>query len=74
MDIALPGLNGIEAMRQLKQDAVTQSIPIVAVSASAMKGDREAFLAQGFDDYISKPIDNKLLEETIKKWIGRWES
>jgi CheY-like chemotaxis protein len=42
----------------------------VAVSASAMKGDREAFLAQGFDDYISKPIDNKLLEETIKKWIG----
>ncbi|MGC9151339.1 MAG: response regulator [Microbacter sp.] len=71
MDIALPGLNGIEAMRQLKQDAATQHIPVIAVSASAMKGDRETFLAEGFDDYISKPIDSAAFEETIQKWISR---
>lgn len=71
MDIALPGLNGLDAMHQLREDASTQHIPIVAVSASAMKGDRETFLSQGFDDYISKPIDSTILEETIQKWINR---
>jgi len=70
MDIALPGMNGIEALHKLRQDVETQNIPVIAVSASAMKGDREDFLSQGFDGYISKPIDSKTFEETIKKWIG----
>ena len=69
MDFALPGMNGIEALNKLRQDIETQTIPVIAVSASAMKGDREDFLAHGFDGYISKPIDNKAFEETIKKWI-----
>ncbi len=71
MDYALPGMNGIEALHKLRQNIETQNIPVIAVSASAMKGDREDFLAHGFDGYISKPIDGKAFEETIRKWIGR---
>ena len=70
MDFALPGMNGIEALHKLRQDIETQNIPVIAVSASAMKGDREDFLAHGFDGYISKPIDSSAFEETIRKWIG----
>jgi signal transduction histidine kinase/CheY-like chemotaxis protein len=74
MDIALPEMNGIEALHKLRQDVETQHIPVIAVSASAMKGDREDLLAHGFDGYVSKPIDNKMFEEMIKKWIGRRKS
>jgi signal transduction histidine kinase/DNA-binding response OmpR family regulator/HAMP domain-containing protein len=70
MDFALPGMNGIEALHELRKDRMTQNIPVIAVSASAMKGDREDFLSHGFDGYISKPIDRKIFEGTIRKWIG----
>jgi signal transduction histidine kinase/DNA-binding response OmpR family regulator len=70
MDYALPGMNGVEALHELRNDVTTQHIPVIAVSASAMKGDKEDFLAHGFDGYISKPIDSKVFEETMKKWIG----
>jgi len=69
MDFALPGMNGIEALQELRKDITTQHIPVIAVSASAMKGDREDFLANGFDGYISKPINSKVFEEMMKKWI-----
>lgn len=71
MDIALPDLNGREVLNELRNDPTLKGIPVVAVSASAMKGDREAFLAFGFDDYISKPIDNQKLTEIVDKWIKR---
>ena len=57
MDIRLPDADGTELARRLKADPRTAEIPIVAVTAFAMKGDREWFLAAGFDGYIEKPID-----------------
>ena len=56
MDIRLPDMDGTEAVRRLKQDSRTAAIPGVALTAFAMKGDRERFLAAGFDAYIEKPI------------------
>jgi CheY-like chemotaxis protein len=57
MDCHLPGMDGLTATRQLKAATVTQAIPVVAVTAYAMPGDREKALAAGCHDYISKPVD-----------------
>ena len=57
MDIQLPDMDGIEALTRLRADPATAAIPVVAVTAQAMKGDRERFVAAGFDAYLSKPID-----------------
>ena len=57
MDIQLPDMDGREALKRLRADARTASIPVVAVTAFAMSEDREAFLAAGFDGYLPKPID-----------------
>ncbi|HEY3372335.1 MAG TPA: response regulator [Prolixibacteraceae bacterium] len=70
MDIALPGQNGIETLAELRKVEALKNIPVIAVSASAMKGDREDFIAYGFDDYISKPIDSNLFEKTIKQYLN----
>ena len=59
MDIQLPGINGIEALRQIRADARTGTIPVMAVTASAMTQDRQKILAAGFDGYQSKPINVK---------------
>lgn len=71
MDIQLPQMNGREAAKILKTDAKTQRIPIVAVTASAMKGDREGLLAEGFDGYIAKPIDIKNLPKVLENYLRR---
>lgn len=57
MDIALPGIDGVEATRQIKADRATASIPIVALTASVMQADRERFDEAGFAGLIAKPID-----------------
>jgi two-component system, cell cycle response regulator DivK len=57
MDIALPGMDGVEAAHQLKSDSATASIPIVALTASVMQADRARFQAAGFAGLIAKPID-----------------
>lgn len=59
MDIQLPGMDGLELTRRLKSDARTRGIPIVALTAYAMKGDEERVLASGCSGYISKPIDTR---------------
>ena len=59
MDIQLPGMDGITAMKQLKADSTTQSIPVIAITASAMTNNRTAMLAEGFDGYQTKPISLK---------------
>jgi two-component system cell cycle response regulator DivK len=56
MDIRLPDMDGTQAVRVLKDDARTAAIPVIALTSFAMKGDRERFLAAGFDAYIEKPI------------------
>jgi CheY-like chemotaxis protein len=57
MDVQLPGIDGIEALAQLRRDERTSAIPVVALTAQAMRGDRERFLDGGFDGYLSKPVD-----------------
>jgi two-component system, cell cycle response regulator DivK len=57
MDIQLPDIDGVEALSRLRADKCTASIPVLALTAQAMQGDRERFLAAGFDGYISKPVN-----------------
>ena len=57
MDVQLPGIDGIEALAQLRGDERTSAIPVVALTAQAMRGDSERFLDAGFDGYLSKPVD-----------------
>ena len=66
MDLDLPVLNGWEATRRLKASPQTQHIPVIAVSAYAMAGDRERALAAGCDDFFSKPVNLKGLVERIE--------
>ncbi|MEJ2691609.1 MAG: response regulator [Candidatus Thiodiazotropha sp.] len=68
MDIQLPGVNGLDATRQLKEHPVTADIPVFALTAFAMKGDEERILGAGCDGYIAKPFDYKeLLARVISK-------
>ena len=69
MDIQLPGMNGFAATTLLKQDSLTAHIPIIAVTALAMKIDREKSLVAGCDDYIAKPLRYKELHEVINKHL-----
>jgi two-component system, cell cycle response regulator DivK len=70
MDIRLPDMEGTEAARQLKGDERTAHIPIVALTSLAMKGDRELFLAAGFDGYLEKPISVRELPEQVRSFCG----
>lgn len=69
MDIQLPKMSGREAAKIIKADSKTRHIPIVALTASAMKGDRERLLAEGFDGYIAKPINIKELPEVLAEHL-----
>ena len=70
MDIQLPDLDGVQALHRLRADARTASIPIVALTAQAMQGDRERFLEAGFDGYMSKPVNVRDLIETVRHHCG----
>lgn len=69
MDIQLPEMDGLELTRNIKRNLDTKDIPIIALTAYAMKGDREKFLAAGCDDYISKPIDTQMLPKVVAKFL-----
>ena len=68
MDIQLPDIDGIEALSRLRADDRTASVPVLALTAQAMEGDRERFLAAGFDGYLSKPVDIAEFVATIKRY------
>jgi two-component system, cell cycle response regulator DivK len=67
MDIQLPDLDGVQALRRLRADERTAAIPVLAVTAQAMRGDRERFLAAGFDGYVSKPLNVRELIATVRE-------
>ena len=71
MDIQLPGIDGIETLRRLRADAATASIPVVAVTASAMMHDRQKILAAGFDGYQAKPISVRPFLELVREVLDR---
>ena len=66
MDIQMPGIDGIEALRQIRADARTKDIRTVALTASVMSGDRERFDAAGFDGFMAKPIDVKAFPDQVR--------
>ncbi len=69
MDLRMPVMNGDEAMRRIKADERTRRIPVVALTASAMKGEREQLLAAGFDGYIEKPIGVATFADLVASYL-----
>jgi CheY-like chemotaxis protein len=71
MDVMMPGTDGVTATRRIRESpAPASGIPIIALTANAMKGDRDTYLAAGMNGYVSKPIDKKLLFSTIGQVLG----
>jgi two-component system cell cycle response regulator DivK len=70
MDIQLPGMDGLQATALLKADQVTRGIPVLALTALAMKGDEERILAAGCDGYIAKPLDYKAFLAEVKATLA----
>ena len=71
MDIQLPGMDGLQATALLKADEATRSIPVIALTALAMKGDEERIRAAGCDGYIAKPLDYKDFLATVKASLAK---
>ena len=71
MDIQLPGMDGLEAIAQLKRDAATRAIPVIALTALAMKGDEERIRAAGCDGYIAKPMPYQEFLATVAAHLVR---
>jgi two-component system cell cycle response regulator DivK len=70
MDIRMPDVNGTEAVRKLREDERTAAIRVVALTSSTMKGDRERFLADGFDGYLEKPIRVREFPDQIRTHLA----
>lgn len=68
LDISLPVMDGYEAVRQIRQQF--ESLPIIGISANAMKSDREKAIAAGCTDYLTKPIDEVVLMQKLQKYLG----
>ena len=72
LDISLPGMDGNEILQRIRADIGLRQLPVIALTAHAMAGDREKFLAAGFDDYITKPIvDETVLFSAIQRLLGK---
>jgi two-component system cell cycle response regulator DivK len=71
MDIQLPGINGIEALRQLRADPATAPIPVIAVTASVMASDRRNITDAGFDGYVGKPLNLKEFLDAVRAMLER---
>lgn len=70
LDIQLPGIDGTEVLRILKEDPATRKIPVIALTAHAMRGDEEKFLKAGCSAYVSKPIDIQRFKSVIAEFIA----
>ena len=71
MDVQLPGADGVETLARLRDDERTATTPVIALTAQAMHGDRERFLAAGFDAYLSKPVDILELVAAVQELCAR---
>ncbi|MCX6556045.1 MAG: response regulator [Candidatus Aminicenantes bacterium] len=73
MDMQMPVMDGFEAINILKTDPATKSIPVIALTAFAMQGDREKCMEAGYDDYITKPLDIRALVTKVKEYLEKSE-
>ncbi len=71
MDIMLPTMDGYATMKAIREIAEFRDLPIIAVTAKAMKGDREKCIAAGASDYLSKPVDTEQLQTVLRLWLHR---
>lgn len=71
MDLQLPGIDGAEALRQIRSSPSTQTVPVVAVTAYAMREDRERAMSCGFDGYVEKPISARELPDQVHRFLKR---
>jgi len=72
LDISLPGMDGNEILSRIRADDRLRALPVIALTAHAMAGNREKYLSAGFNDYITKPIvDETILIEAIERWLQR---
>jgi two-component system, cell cycle response regulator DivK len=71
MDVQLPGMNGVEALGRLRNNPLTADIPVVALTAFAMKDDRDQLLAVGFDAYLEKPLNVREFPSQVAGVLGR---
>jgi CheY-like chemotaxis protein len=70
LDITLPYMDGLEVLRHIREQPDLAGLPVIAVTAHATLGDRERFLAAGFDDYVSKPVDRTLLLNAVQRFLA----
>jgi len=71
MDVGLPGIDGLEVTKKLKEDPKTRHIPVIALTAHAMKGDEERILSHGCTGYISKPIDTREFPKAVGEFLEK---
>ncbi|HTB64069.1 MAG TPA: response regulator [Opitutales bacterium] len=69
MDVSLPRMDGLEAARRLKSSPVTARLPVIALTAHAMKGDKERIMAAGCDGYLTKPIDTRTFTSSVAQFL-----
>lgn len=69
LDHMMPGMDGIETLHRMKQEHLAENIPVIALTANAVSGARERYFAEGFNDYLSKPISAMRLEKMVKTWL-----
>ena len=70
LDVSLPGMDGLAVLSHIRASDTLKTLPVIALTAHAMHGDRERFLKSGFNDYVSKPIiDERVLLTAIERWI-----